>query len=95
MAHERAGQLAKPSDLIDIASLVSAYYTHKPQVDDPDQAVSFGTSGHRGSSLDCAFNEDHILAITQAIVDYRAAQGTRSEERRVGKECRSRWSPYH
>ena len=77
MAHERAGQLAKPSDLIDIASLVSAYYTRKPQVDDPDQAVSFGTSGHRGSSLDCAFNEDHILAITQAIVDYRAAQGTK------------------
>lgn len=76
MVHERAGQLAKPSDLIDIASLVSAYYTRKPQVDDPDQAVSFGTSGHRGSSLDCAFNEDHILAITQAIVDYRAAQGT-------------------
>src|SRR5699024_10636942 len=51
MAHEHAGQLAKPSDLIDIASLVSAYYTRKPQVDDPDQAVSFGTSGHRGSSL--------------------------------------------
>src|SRR5699024_1572237 len=96
MAHEHAGQLAKPSDLIDIASLVSAYYTRKPQVDDPDQAVSFGTSGHRGSSLDCAFNEDHILAITQAIVDYRAAQGTKGAILLVGIRTRSqnlRWSP--
>ena len=76
MAHERAGQLAQPSDLIDIANLVTAYYTLKPEVSNPDEAVSFGTSGHRGSSLDKAFNEDHILAITQAIVDYRATQGT-------------------
>ncbi len=76
MAHERAGQLAQPSDLIDIAELVTAYYTLEPDVNNPDQAVSFGTSGHRGSSLDSAFNENHILAITQAIVDYRAEQGT-------------------
>ena len=75
MAHERAGQLATPSDLIDIAELVTAYYTRKPEVNNPDHAVSFGTSGHRGSSLDSAFNENHILAITQAIVDYRAQQG--------------------
>ena len=75
MAHERAGQLATPSDLIDIAELVTAYYTGKPEVNNPDHAVSFGTSGHRGSSLDSAFNENHILAITQAIVDYRAQQG--------------------
>ncbi|MGO2777639.1 phosphoglucomutase (alpha-D-glucose-1,6-bisphosphate-dependent) [Corynebacterium casei] len=76
MAHERAGQLAQPTDLIDIAELVTAYYTLEPDVNNPDQAVAFGTSGHRGSSLDTAFNENHILAITQAIVDYRAEQGT-------------------
>lgn len=76
MAHERAGQLAQPSDLIDIAELVTAYYTRTPDADNPDQQVAFGTSGHRGSALDTAFNEAHILAITQAIVDYRAEQGT-------------------
>ena len=75
MAHERAGTLAQPSDLIDIADLVTAYYTRTPDAENPDQQVSFGTSGHRGSALDCAFNEAHILAITQAIVDYRAEQG--------------------
>ncbi|CAB0613154.1 alpha-D-glucose phosphate-specific phosphoglucomutase [Corynebacterium diphtheriae] len=72
MAHERAGQLAQPQDLIDIAEVVTAYYTRTPDADDPDQQVAFGTSGHRGSSLDTAFNENHILAITQAIVEYRA-----------------------
>ena len=77
MAHERAGQLAQPSDLIDIAGLVTAYYTRVPDVENPDQQVVFGTSGHRGSALDAAFNEQHILAITQAIVDYRKEQGTR------------------
>ncbi|QGU05442.1 phosphoglucomutase (alpha-D-glucose-1,6-bisphosphate-dependent) [Corynebacterium comes] len=71
MAHERAGQPARPEDLIDIAEVVTAYYTRKPDVENPDQQVAFGTSGHRGSSLDTAFNEDHILATTQAIVDYR------------------------
>ncbi len=76
MAHERAGQPAGPSDLIDIAEVVAAYYTRHPDVSVPGQEVAFGTSGHRGSSLDTAFNEDHILAITQAIVDYRAEQGT-------------------
>ena len=75
MAHERAGQLAQPQDLIDVAELVTAYYTRHPEPGDPDQAVSFGTSGHRGSSLDTAFNEDHIHATTQAIVDYRTGQG--------------------
>ncbi|CAB0617295.1 phosphoglucomutase (alpha-D-glucose-1,6-bisphosphate-dependent) [Corynebacterium diphtheriae] len=72
MAHERAGQLAQPQDLIDIAEVVTAYYTRTPDADNPDQQVAFGTSGHRGSSLDTAFNESHILAITQAIVEYRA-----------------------
>lgn len=75
MAHERAGQLAQPQDLIDIAELVTAYYTRIPDVENPDQQVAFGTSGHRGSSLDTAFNENHILATTQAIVEYRNAQG--------------------
>ena len=75
MAHERAGQVALPEDLIDIAEVVTAYYTRVPNPDNPDQQVVFGTSGHRGSSLDNAFNENHILATTQAIVDYRHAQG--------------------
>lgn len=75
MAHERAGQLAQPSDLIDVAELVTAYYTKHPDPNNPDQKVVFGTSGHRGSSLDGAFNEDHIHATTQAIVDYRKGQG--------------------
>lgn len=75
MAHERAGQVARPGDLEDLAHLVTSYYTVTPDPDDAAQQVVFGTSGHRGSSLDGAFNEDHILATTQAIVEYRAAQG--------------------
>ncbi|RVW05004.1 phosphoglucomutase (alpha-D-glucose-1,6-bisphosphate-dependent) [Rhodococcus spongiicola] len=75
MVHERAGQVAQPEDLEDLAHLVSTYYTHTPDPADPLQQVVFGTSGHRGSSLDTAFNEAHILATTQAIVEYRAAQG--------------------
>ncbi|MBM7460200.1 phosphoglucomutase (alpha-D-glucose-1,6-bisphosphate-dependent) [Rhodococcus coprophilus] len=76
MAHERAGQRAIAEDLEDLAHLVTAYYTVKPDPEDPLQQVAFGTSGHRGSSLAGAFNEDHILATTQAIVEYRAGQGT-------------------
>ena len=75
MNDPRAGQVASPSDLVDVAHLVTAYYTSTPDPCDPDQRVAFGTSGHRGSSLKTAFNEGHILAITQAICDYRAAQG--------------------
>ncbi|MBI5341126.1 phosphoglucomutase [Mycobacterium sp. BK558] len=75
-ANPRAGKPAQPEDLIDIASVVTSYYTVIPDPDDIDQQVAFGTSGHRGSSLDAAFNEAHILATTQAIVEYRAAQGT-------------------
>lgn len=74
MVHERAGQVARPQDLEDLAHLVSAYYTHIPDPADSQQRVVFGTSGHRGSSLDSAFNEAHIVATTQAIVEYRAAQ---------------------
>jgi phosphoglucomutase len=73
--HERAGQLARPEDLIDLAALTGAYFDLKPDMANPAQRVAFGTSGHRGSSLDGAFNERHILAITQSIVEYRAAQG--------------------
>ncbi len=75
MAQSRAGQLAQPSDLIDVAHLVTAYYSVSPDPENLDQQVVFGTSGHRGSSLKSAFNEPHILATTQAIVDYRRDQG--------------------
>jgi phosphoglucomutase len=75
MSDPRAGQPAEPSDLVDVAHLVTAYYTGVPDPEEPDQQVAFGTSGHRGSSLRTAFNETHILATTQAIVDYRRGQG--------------------
>ncbi|MBO4163453.1 phosphoglucomutase (alpha-D-glucose-1,6-bisphosphate-dependent) [Micromonospora antibiotica] len=74
MAHPRAGQPAEPADLVDVPRLVTAYYAEHPDPDDPAQQVSFGTSGHRGSSLRNAFNEDHILAVTQALCDYRREQ---------------------
>ena len=74
MTHERAGQPAQPQDLIDVAALVAAYYTRDIDASDPNQQVVFGTSGHRGSAFDNAFNEQHILATTQAIVDYRREQ---------------------
>ena len=71
----RAGTVALPEDLVDVEALVRAYYDLKPDVTIADQKVVFGTSGHRGSSLNTAFNEDHIAATTQAIVEYRAGQG--------------------
>ncbi len=73
--NERAGTLARPEDLIDVDAVISAYYDIEPDPDNPLQAVVFGTSGHRGSSLDGAFNEAHIVATTQAIVEYRRSQG--------------------
>src|SRR4051812_30030958 len=73
--NDRAGQPAQPGDLVDVAALVTAYYTLEPDPTDPEQQVVFGTSGHRGSSFDAAFNEQHILATTQAICEYRATQG--------------------
>ncbi len=76
MAHPRAGQPAQESDLVDIDALLTAYHDLVPDPSDPDQQVVFGTSGHRGSSLDVAFNDLHIAATTQAIVEYRAQQGT-------------------
>src|SRR6187399_196232 len=75
MSDPRAGQPAEPSDLVDVAHLVTAYYTGQPDPDDVDQQVAFGTSGHRGTSLKTSFNETHILATTQAICDYRRDQG--------------------
>ncbi|MDQ0029747.1 phosphoglucomutase (alpha-D-glucose-1,6-bisphosphate-dependent) [Arthrobacter bambusae] len=71
----RAGTVALPQDLVDITALLDAYYDVTPDLSDPAQRVAFGTSGHRGSSLKASFNEGHILAITQAIVEYRAGQG--------------------
>ncbi|WP_405962443.1 phosphoglucomutase (alpha-D-glucose-1,6-bisphosphate-dependent) [Streptomyces sp. NBC_00723] len=76
MQHERAGTKAGPEDLVDVARLVTAYYALHPDPADPGQRVAFGTSGHRGSSLNTAFNEDHIAATSQAICEYRTAQGT-------------------
>ncbi|WP_173922698.1 phosphoglucomutase (alpha-D-glucose-1,6-bisphosphate-dependent) [Agromyces sp. Marseille-P2726] len=73
--HERAGTPATESDLIDVEALVRAYYEQQPDVSVPEQRVVFGTSGHRGSAFTTSFNEHHILAVTQAVVDYRTAQG--------------------
>ncbi len=74
--HELAGKPAPHDLLINVPRLMTAYYTHSPDVNNPAQRVSFGTSGHRGSSIKNSFNERHILAISQAICEYRAAQGT-------------------
>ena len=70
-----AGKPAPPSLLVDVPRLVTAYYTEVPDPSVPAQRVAFGTSGHRGSAFDISFNEWHVLAITQAICDYRKAQG--------------------
>ncbi|MDP5025623.1 MAG: phosphoglucomutase (alpha-D-glucose-1,6-bisphosphate-dependent) [Aquiluna sp.] len=75
MVHERAGQKATASDLVDVSALIDSYFSLKPDARLAEQKVSFGTSGHRGSSFSTSFNEDHILAITQAVVDYRNRQG--------------------
>ncbi|MCG8616097.1 MAG: phosphoglucomutase (alpha-D-glucose-1,6-bisphosphate-dependent) [Desulfobacterales bacterium] len=72
--HELAGKPAPRNILVNIPRLISKYYTHHPDPDNTAQTVSFGTSGHRGSSLTNTFNETHILAISQAICDYRTSQ---------------------
>ena len=74
--HPRAGRPAQPSDLVDIGRLVTAYYTDRPDPSERSQRVAFGTSGHRGSSLRRSFNEAHVLAVAQAVCEYRKAQGT-------------------
>ncbi|MFP5360110.1 MAG: phosphoglucomutase, alpha-D-glucose phosphate-specific, partial [Actinomycetes bacterium] len=69
--HERAGTIALPEDLIDVDALLGEYYDKVPDPSVPDQRVAFGTSGHRGSAFDTAFNEAHIVATTAAIIEYR------------------------
>jgi phosphoglucomutase len=71
-----AGRPARPDELVDLDALTTAYYARRPDVTEPSQRAAFGTSGHRGSSLDSSFNEDHILATTAAICAYRRGQGT-------------------
>ncbi|MDB4278855.1 phosphoglucomutase (alpha-D-glucose-1,6-bisphosphate-dependent), partial [Deltaproteobacteria bacterium] len=73
--HPLAGQPAPSNVLVDVAKLIAAYYDDKPDPEEPSHRVSFGTSGHRGSSFRFTFNEEHILATTQAICDYRVAEG--------------------
>ena len=70
-----AGTGARPDQLVDVAKLVDAYYANKPDPGVPAQRVAFGTSGHRGSSFSSSFNEDHILAISQAVCEYRRSKG--------------------
>ena len=72
---ERAGRPADPSILVDVSKLVSAYYDRRPDPSVPSERVAFGTSGHRGSALNAAFNETHIVATTEAICRYRRGQG--------------------
>jgi phosphoglucomutase len=74
--HALAGKPAPPELLVNIPRLVSSYYTIQPNAEIPAQAVSFGTSGHRGTSTNGSFNEDHIAAICQALVEYRRGAGT-------------------
>ncbi|MEM0912874.1 MAG: phosphoglucomutase, alpha-D-glucose phosphate-specific, partial [Pseudomonadota bacterium] len=71
--HPNAGKHAHPSSLINVAKLVSDYYALVPDVSEPTQQVSFGTSGHRGSSSSISFNDAHIAAISQALAEYRTA----------------------
>jgi phosphoglucomutase len=73
--HSLAGKPAPANLLIDVALLEREYYERKPDVTDPNQLVSFGTSGHRGSPFNGTFTEAHILATTQAICEYRASKG--------------------
>ena len=75
VVHSDAGKLASPEKLERIPALLSAYYTEYPDPKNPEQKVSFGTSGHRGSSLAQSFNEEHIFAIAQAVCDYRNMKG--------------------
>ena len=92
--HPRAGQLAQPDQLINLERLEKAYYGTVPDPTDPQQRVSFGTSGHRGSSLRGSFNENHILAITQAICEYRQLVGT-TGPLYIGKDTHALSAPAH
>ena len=90
--HERAGQPARADDLVDLAKLEASYFELKPDPAEAAQKVAFGTSGHRGSALSTTFNEWHILAITQAIVDYRTQMGI-SGPVYVGKDSHALSAP--
>ena len=92
--HPRAGQLAQPDQLVDLKQLEQAYYDETPEPADPQQRVSFGTSGHRGSSLRLSFNENHILAITQAVCDYRRSAGI-TGPLYIGKDTHALSAPAH
>src|SRR5450830_1107025 len=70
-----AGKLAQPTMLVNVPRLITAYYSNLPDISVPGQRVAFGTSGHRGSAFENSFNEWHVLAISQAICDYRKRQG--------------------
>jgi phosphoglucomutase len=84
-----AGQPAPAAALVDIPKLITAYYSERPDPEIPAQRVAFGTSGHRGSSFDAGFNEAHVLAISQAICEYRNLQGIGGPlfQRRRGHDC--------
>ncbi|KXK00473.1 MAG: phosphoglucomutase [Nitrospira sp. OLB3] len=92
--HPRAGQPAQLDQLVDLQRLESAYHADAPDPADPQQRVSFGTSGHRGSSLRRTFNEAHILAITQAICEYRTQAGI-TGPLFVGKDTHALSAPAH
>lgn len=92
MAHERAGQPARAEDLIDLQAVLDAYTQVVPDLSIPEQRVVFGTSGHRGSSLNGSFNEAHLAAITQAVVDYRQSAGI-SGPMYVGKDSHALSEP--
>lgn len=94
MIHPLAGQKAPSSVLVDVAKLVSAYYTGSPDPAVASQAVAFGTSGHRGSSLHTAFNEAHLLAIAQAVVEWRKAHGI-DGPMYVGRDTHALSEPAH
>lgn len=92
--HPRAGQPAQVQDLVDVSDLTSKYFELRPDPSVPEQRVAFGTSGHRGSALSASFNEHHILAITQAIVEYRKSQGI-SGPIYVGRDTHALSAPAH
>ena len=73
--HELAGQTPPRDYLVDVPRLISAYYQTEPLAEDPSQRITFGTSGHRGSSLNASFNEAHIAAVTAALIEYRKVEG--------------------
>ena len=75
-ATNKPGTLPSPDTLVNIPRLITAYYANRPDPDNPAQRVAFGTSGHRGNAFHSSFNDDHIAAITQAIVEYRQSQDT-------------------